>query len=304
MNEAEKRIANFWMEVRAKKNLRLAGKILYNSLSENLGGFVENLEPGCFKNIGIGKDDIRFLLGHDATKPQASTQSGTLRLRDTARALEFEVDLPDTTAGRDLHEDVRVGNFKQMSFGMIVNTDTMDVDANDVVIRTITDATLLELSCVVFPAYKSTSVEARNKTNTWVNEMKKRQSMTRANEYLTARFDNRNHDEFIEAVTRAGVDTNSKIIGHIDHRLVRASGLNTGKFITPPGFMDRLLFSEYSSHVVKRVNFLRVGNNKILLPQVLSKDRSEGQYYQGLTTYQILEADSITATKPQLEQLN
>jgi phage head maturation protease len=76
----QKEIKQFWAEVRASGPRKIKGRIMYNVLSEDLGGFQERLLPGSLKPAA----NTFLLWSHDAGKPLASTKSGTLKLRDTA----------------------------------------------------------------------------------------------------------------------------------------------------------------------------------------------------------------------------
>src|SRR6059058_3561605 len=63
------------------------------------GQFREQFTPGAFART-IGQQDVRS--HHEHFGPYlARTSNGTLRLTDTRSELSYEIDLPDTTAGRD-----------------------------------------------------------------------------------------------------------------------------------------------------------------------------------------------------------
>ncbi|HET8923624.1 MAG TPA: HK97 family phage prohead protease [Candidatus Acidoferrum sp.] len=138
-------------------------------------GTRERIASGAFsKSIrsASGSMDIRMLYEHNAENLLARTSAGTLRLTDTDDALLFDADLPDTTVANDLYEQVRVGNVRGMSFGMIVDGDDYATEADEddngneiddrCMVRTVRSGSLIEISSVSLPAYETGTVLARN----------------------------------------------------------------------------------------------------------------------------------------------
>jgi HK97 family phage prohead protease len=104
------------------------------------------------------KDDVVALVDHDSSKLLGRAASGTLRLSTDDHGLRFEVDLPDTSLGRDVRELVRRGDLAGCSFSAAVGqVDRVD---GGVVHRSF--ARLVDVSVVTFPAYPETSVVARH----------------------------------------------------------------------------------------------------------------------------------------------
>jgi HK97 family phage prohead protease len=141
---------------------------VFDSLSENLGGFREQIAPGAFTDTDML--DVRGLFNHDANFVLGRTTSKTVRLKQTNRGLEYEIDLPDTATIRDLVlAPIERGDVDQSSFGFIVGpgNDSWDEDAEGRMIRTIRKvAELFDVSPVTFPAYRDTTVGARS-MNDW-----------------------------------------------------------------------------------------------------------------------------------------
>ena len=137
---------------------------VFDSLSENLGGFREIISNKAFDEANM--DDVRGLFNHDTNYILGRTASKTVRLEITKRGLEYEIDLPNTQTIRDLVlEPIKRGDVSQSSFGFIVarGGDTWDEDDEGVLIRTITGfRELFDVSPVVFPAYRDTTVAARS----------------------------------------------------------------------------------------------------------------------------------------------
>jgi HK97 family phage prohead protease len=124
-------------------------------------GFVETVAPGCFSRTLKEKPDVRALYNHDSGVVLARTPK-TLRLREDKVGLAFEIDLPDTQAGRDLKASVARGDIDGMSFGFQVIHDTVEHRSDGTSLRTLVDVSLEEVSVVAFPAYQETEVALRS----------------------------------------------------------------------------------------------------------------------------------------------
>ncbi len=137
---------------------------VFESLSEDLGGFRERIAPGAFA-ASIAEDDIRALFNHDPNLVLGRNRSGTLRLAEDERGLAMAIDLPDTQAARDLAVMVDRGDVSQASFGFQTISDEFQMIDGDVV-RTLSAVRLFDVSPVTFAAYPQTEVAARS-LETW-----------------------------------------------------------------------------------------------------------------------------------------
>jgi HK97 family phage prohead protease len=90
---------------------------LFNSRSENLGGFTETIAPGAFRASLKSRNDIKLLWNHDTGAVMGSTRAGTLALTEDERGLRVSATLPNTTHGRDAAELVKRGDVSGFSFG-------------------------------------------------------------------------------------------------------------------------------------------------------------------------------------------
>ena len=136
---------------------------VFNSLSENLGGFREQIIPGAFKSA-LNNADIRSLINHDPNRILGRTTSKTLRLAETERGLEWDCDTPDTSYARDLAVSVQRGDINQCSFSFAVDDggDTWQKDAAGMWTRSIHGvARLYDVSPVTYPAYPDTKCAMR-----------------------------------------------------------------------------------------------------------------------------------------------
>lgn len=138
---------------------------VFDSLSENLGGFREQIKPGAFDKTDM--KDVRGLFNHDSNFVLGRTLSKTVRLKQTKRGLEYEIDLPDTRTIRDLVlAPIKRGDIDQSSFGFIVGpgNDSWDEDSEGRLVRTIhAFDSLFDVSPVTFPAYAEASVGVRSR---------------------------------------------------------------------------------------------------------------------------------------------
>ena len=133
---------------------------VFDKLSENLGGFREQIKPGAFDDADMS--DVRGLFNHDPNFVLGRTTSDTLELEITNKGLRFEVQLPDTQTIRDLVlEPIKRGDVDQASFGFIVAPGgaSFDEDEEGRLIRTITEfQRIFDVSPVTFPAFEDTTV--------------------------------------------------------------------------------------------------------------------------------------------------
>jgi HK97 family phage prohead protease len=132
--------------------------------SVDLGGFIEQIDPGAFtRTLKEGPDTVA-LVGHDINQPLARRSAETLRLSVNKEGLDFELDVPNTTRGKDLLEDVRNGTINGVSIGFNAREDAWKEpeEAGGLALRTLLDVDLPEISPTAFAAYPDTSVAKRS----------------------------------------------------------------------------------------------------------------------------------------------
>ena len=133
---------------------------VFNSRSEDLGGFREIIMPGAFDRALEEGHDVRALVNHNEDKMLGRTSSGTARLAVDEKGLGVEIDIPDTQAGRDTQVLVQRGDLSQMSFAFQTLADQWRTEEGEP-IRELLDLKLYDVSVVAFPAYPATEVSAR-----------------------------------------------------------------------------------------------------------------------------------------------
>ena len=132
--------------------------IRYNAKSEPLP-FRETIAPGAVTRSLKSRNEIKAFVNHDTNLVLGSTRAGTLRLSEDDRGVPVEIDLPETTYGRDLSVSVKRGDVSGMSFGFSVVKDQWNDDYSE---RTIYELRLHEVSVVTgFPAYRQTTAAVR-----------------------------------------------------------------------------------------------------------------------------------------------
>jgi HK97 family phage prohead protease len=140
----------------------LAGHAAVFGQVARIGGHYEQLARSAFDEV-LRTSDTVFLFNHDLNQVLGRQSSGTLQLRADDVGLAFEVDLPDTAAGRDVRELVRRGDLKGGSFGFLPGEDKWERTSDGLQLRTHTSIAMLrDASVVTFPAYSDTAVSLRS----------------------------------------------------------------------------------------------------------------------------------------------
>lgn len=155
--------AEIQIEERAEGGRSIVGHAaVFNVLSENLGGFRERIAPGAFAQSAKA-DDVRALFNHDPNFVLGRNKAGTLKLSEDERGLAIRIVPPDTSFARDLMVSLERRDITQMSFGfsVLVDGQQWEEDADGMVIRTLTNVRLYDVSPVTFPAYPQTDVAVR-----------------------------------------------------------------------------------------------------------------------------------------------
>jgi HK97 family phage prohead protease len=136
---------------------------VFNSPSEDLGGFIEYVAPGAFKRSLQSRNEVKLLWNHDSGEPLASLRGGTMQLVEDNRGLKVTAQLPNTTRGRDVAELLRTNVINTMSFGFNVIRDSWSSDGKT---RTLESVRLFEVSVVSFAAYPDTTAQVRSGNQT------------------------------------------------------------------------------------------------------------------------------------------
>jgi uncharacterized protein len=147
----------FAAELRAKGR-RLEGyAATWNVEARIADDFVETILPGAFSISLAANKDVLALVDHDPGRVLGRTRSGSLRLAEDTRGLHFDIDVPDTSAGRDVLALAERSDLGGASFAFIPIDERWDGDR-----RELRSIDLKEISIVsAWPAYEGTTVSAR-----------------------------------------------------------------------------------------------------------------------------------------------
>lgn len=139
---------------------------VFNRYSQNLGGFVEVVRPGAFKETITKGNDILGLFNHSRDFVLGRLASGTMRLAEDEKGLHYEIDLnpKDPDAQRVLAKiergDVRGSSF---SFTVMQNGETWSVTDDEFPLRELTSVRLYDVGPVTEPAYLDSTTEAKKR---------------------------------------------------------------------------------------------------------------------------------------------
>ncbi len=162
---------SYMCEVRAlddsEESVITGRPIVYNSRTD-LGYFDEIIESGALD--GADLTDVRFLVNHDISKiPLARSRrnngNSTMQLSPDAEGLliSAKLDTENNSDARALYSAVQRADITGMSFMFSIDDEEwedLDSDHPTRYIRKI--GSVVEVSAVTFPAYDSTSINARS----------------------------------------------------------------------------------------------------------------------------------------------
>jgi len=137
--------------------------IRFNEETELWDGVFEEVAPEAVDD-SLKNNDIRCLFNHDTNIVLGRTGNGTLELRKDEKGLFGRVKInPNDKQALDIYARIERGDINACSFGFnVINEEIQNRDDGTVkfILRKID---LHEVSPVTFPAYPTTSIEARKK---------------------------------------------------------------------------------------------------------------------------------------------
>jgi len=135
----------------------------FNTLSQNLGGFVETIDPNAL-NKSLGDDiDVLARFQHDDLYLLGRTLSGTLRLNPDNVGLDYEVDINvDDPDAMRVAAMARRGDVQHSSFAFRTYDDDWSETEQGFPLRILRSIQLVDVAPVVNPAYLDTSSGLRS----------------------------------------------------------------------------------------------------------------------------------------------
>ena len=120
----------------------------------------ERIEPNAFDDADMS--DVVFRVDHEGPV-YARASAGTVSLNIDEHGLRQLSDLSKTQRARELFEDIRAGNYPQMSFAFSVEADHYEAETRTRVIDRI--AKVYDVSAVTWPANPTTELHVRDYFN-------------------------------------------------------------------------------------------------------------------------------------------
>lgn len=164
---------SYMCEVRALEDNGEEGSIItgrpivYASVTD-LGYFDEVIERGALERTDL--TDVRFLINHDFSRiPLARSRrnngNSTMQLSVDSEGMEIRVqlDTENNAEARSLYSAVQRGDISGMSFCFSIDEESWEnLDSDHPTRRIISIGSVVEVSACTFPAYDTTSINARS----------------------------------------------------------------------------------------------------------------------------------------------
>ena len=144
--------------------------IVYESVTD-LGWFDEVIDRGALD--GADLTDVRFLVNHDISniplaRSRRNNGNSTMQLSADyeGMAISAELDTENNAEARALYSAVKRGDVTGMSFMFSIDKESWENLESDHPTRHIIKiGSVVEVSAVTFPAYDSTSINARSNSD-------------------------------------------------------------------------------------------------------------------------------------------
>lgn len=126
--------------------------------------WTEQIDPRAFDEADL--EDVVFLLDHTG-RVYARTKNGTVDLSTDERGFFTKTDLSKTASARGVYEDIKAGNYTQMSFAFTVGKQHFDEyfedrgDGKNIrIVKRVIDQIkkVYDISAVGFPANPNTDI--------------------------------------------------------------------------------------------------------------------------------------------------
>jgi HK97 family phage prohead protease len=152
--------------------------IVYNKLSQDLGGFREIIKPEAINGV-LENSDILVLMNHDESRgvlARSTNGQGSMEAQNTNTGVKYVFEAPDTSLGEEALSGVRRGDIRASSFAFTIaeDGDKWEKQQDETYLRTITKFDkIFDFSLVYRPAYQDTSVAVRSLVDVRTSEAEK-----------------------------------------------------------------------------------------------------------------------------------
>lgn len=163
--ELERRLLREPVSLRAASDggsAKIGGYALkFNKLSRNLGGWVEQIDPGSLrKSEGDGWPGVMARYNHELLLGTIASEA--LRLKVDGTGLDYEVDLLDDVDSERVRKLVERGDVTRSSFAAYMHESEWSQTADGFPLRTVVAMSLVDVAPVDDPAYFDTSTGLRS----------------------------------------------------------------------------------------------------------------------------------------------
>lgn len=162
--------------------------VVFNTDSNDLGGFIERIEPEAMQTANI--TDVVALFNHDPNIVLGRTPE-TLTLTVDGKGVRYDITPPDTTWAKDVKESIKRRDVRGSSFAFTIKEDkwVKPKEKGQPYRRTITKFDrFFDVSPVTYPAYTATDTTVakremgmeRDRTEREDNERLEREKLAKA----------------------------------------------------------------------------------------------------------------------------
>lgn len=134
---------------------------VFNKYSQNLGGFVEQIDPRAFDATLSRSNDVKSYWNHDGSRALGRVSAGNLVLDVDTVGVRYAVTPPDVSYARDLSAlvDAKIVAGSSFTFRVMPDGEVWSLTEQGFPLRTITALELYEMGPVTDPAYLDTEGE-------------------------------------------------------------------------------------------------------------------------------------------------
>lgn len=148
----------------------IEGRPIVYDRETDLGWFREIIQKGALEKTDL--KDVRFLVNHNTdmiplARSRNNNENSTMQMTVDEKGMKIRVklDIENNSDAKNLYSAISRGDVTGMSFMFTIRGEAWDDKDTDSPLRTITDIEkVFEVSAVTFPAYESTEINARCKS--------------------------------------------------------------------------------------------------------------------------------------------